>query len=326
MTMRVLHITNLFPTERHPYYGVFVKEQIESLREEGIDCEVLYINIKENGVLQYFKEVPRIRAIENNFDIVHCHQAYTAFVSLYLSRLKKPSLISFLSVPQGESRVGFAGYLATKAVLVLNPYFIIKYNALLNEKTASRKRFYLPNGVNMSFFREINRLEAQKRIGLDNKKYILFVSGGGIERKCKRYDIFQKTISILNEKYKENVVELILTNKERDLVPFYFNSARLLILTSDFEGSPNVVKEMLACNLPVVSRDVGNAREILEGIEGCFITESDDPEQIALLARDALKYERVEGRAAILNKGLDSRSIAKKLITIYKTILNNRVR
>ena len=57
--MKVLHITNNYPTKNLPIFGIFVKEQIDSLSRQNIDCEVFFINGKENGKFEY------IRAIKN---------------------------------------------------------------------------------------------------------------------------------------------------------------------------------------------------------------------------------------------------------------------
>ena len=90
-------------------------------------------------------------------------------------------------------------------------------------------------------------------------------------RKEKRYDIYKKVMELLQSKYNFTTIEeLHLVNVSRDLVPYYFNASDLHLLVSDFEGSPNSIKESLACDIPVVSTKVGNVEEMLSGLEFNF--------------------------------------------------------
>ena len=114
----------------------------------------------------------------------------------------------------------------------------------------------------------LNKIESKKKVGLDiDKKYILFVSSNFI-RNQKRYDIYKKTVNILKT-IDSKFEELLLINQDREIVPFYFNSSELHLLTSDFEGSPNSVKEALACNLDVISTNVGNVKYLLNNLKNC---------------------------------------------------------
>src|SRR4051812_3149449 len=98
------------------------------------------------------------------------------------------------------------------------------------------------------------------------------------------------------------------------------NAADCLILTSMIEGSPNVVKEALACDLPVVSVPVGDVHERLRGVEGCEVTADDRPETIAAaLERVLRRGGRVEGRAAV--RQLDERILTQRVIEVYRSVL-----
>src|SRR4030042_595614 len=104
------------------------------------------------------------------------------------------------------------------------------------------------------------------------------------------------------------------------MIIHYLNAADVLVLTSFKEGSPNVIKEAMACNCPIVSTDVGDVRELIENLKGCFIT-SFDPTDVAnkiILALDFRdKYRYTTGRDRILSMGLDSKSIAEKMAKVY---------
>ena len=114
---------------------------------------------------------------------------------------------------------------------------------------------------------------------------------------------------------------LVLSGVERGKVPLFYNSSEILLLTSDHEGSPNAVKEALACNVPVVSTDVGNVKEMLEGVSCSFVSSSKRPEEMADLVVRALSSEKREGRDMILQKKLDINSTALKIKHLYEKIL-----
>jgi glycosyltransferase involved in cell wall biosynthesis len=94
------------------------------------------------------------------------------------------------------------------------------------------------------------------------------------------------------------------------------------------EGSPNVIKEAMACNCPIVATDVGDIRWVLGETEGCYIS-SFDTKEFADKIRLALKYSETVGRTngmkRIQELGLDSETIAKRIIDIYKKALNKVV-
>jgi glycosyltransferase involved in cell wall biosynthesis len=194
-----------------------------------------------------------------------------------------------------------------------------KVPAFLKE---DKQTFLLPNGVNTDHFRPRSKIEAKKKLGLDiEKKYILFVSAKNIERKQKRYDIFKAMLDELkkNKNFK-NYDALTLVNEKRENVPYYFNASEVHVITSDFEGSPNSVKESLSSNIPVVARDVGNIREMIAGAKNCFISNSANPKELANLVQESVDTNS-DLRRLIFENGLDLQTTAVKLLEIYKNII-----
>jgi len=93
----------------------------------------------------------------------------------------------------------------------------------------------------------------------------------------------------------------------------------MVILTSKFEGSPNVIKEAMACNCPIVSTDVGDVREVIGNTEGCFIT-SFEPEGVAKKIKLAIEFnKKTNGRDNITH--LDEKVIAQRLIDVYQSAI-----
>ncbi len=333
--MKILQVTNAYPTENLPVYGIFIKEQIDSLVDLGIKSDIYFINGREKGKFEYYKAYRELKKIVNNYDIVHCHHFLTALVVL-ATKPDSKVIVTFLSD-------GIKEFIKPD-----NPLFnkIIKqklYNYILRKSDAcifknkipdiqasslkpqASNFFYLPNGVNTEFFKLIDKTYAKQQLGLDvSKNYILFASLVDINRNEKRHDIFLDTMKVLKEKYKrDDIVELVISNVKRSEVPLYFNAASLHLLTSDFEGSPNSVKESLACNTPVVSTDVGNVKKMLEGLKNSYVCESNSPEKLAELVIKSLDNKTEEdSRKLIIDKKLDLKSKAHELKNIYELLMN----
>lgn len=318
--MKILHITNAYPTHKNSSYGIFIKEQIDSLKKKGHHCDVIFIDALTHGKLQYLVKIKAINQAAREADIIHCHHSYSAFITQVLANIKKPLVVSFLSSIKGET-VSVFRKLIFNSVLNNCSAFIDKSDPD-TEKQFNAKGYYLPNGVDMHFFREIKREDAFDKLGLQKEKYALFCSSGSILRKEKRYDLFKEVLRILNEKCQIPIKELVLSNIERKLTPYYYNAAALHLLTSDFEGSPNSVKEAIACNIPVVSTNVGNVNLLVRGIDGCYVSSSNRPEELAALCVKALKKERISGRPKLMEEKMDMDSIAEKLAHIYNLVLS----
>jgi glycosyltransferase involved in cell wall biosynthesis len=120
------------------------------------------------------------------------------------------------------------------------------------------------------------------------------------------------------------ISELSLANIQRDVIPTYFNAVDIHLLVSDFEGSPNSVKESLACGTPVVARDAGNTKVMLSNLEYCSVVDTDDVLKLADEVRRilALEIKREAIRDRIFEQGLDKQSKTTQLIGIYKNILS----
>ena len=336
--MNVLHVTNAYPSSKLPVYGIFIKEQIDSLKPLGINCDLYFINGREKGKKEYIKAYINLKKFINNYDIIHAHHFLTALVVLPLIQHSTFNIqhspkvvVSFLSDGIKEF-IKPDNVLFNKLVKQNLFNYIIKHSdARIFKKsippslTEDAYSFYLPNGVDTDMYYPVSKPEAKQKLGLDiNKTYILFVSLIDVNRPEKRYDIFKKTINILKENYgRSDIEELCITNIPHELVPLYCNAASLHLITSDFEGSPNSVKECLACNIPVVSTNVGNVPELLKGLNNSFISQNNNPEHLAELVIESLNIDTFEdSRSTIINNKLDLKSKAIELKNIYELLLN----
>ena len=102
----------------------------------------------------------------------------------------------------------------------------------------------------------------------------------------------------------------------REKVAVLLSASDLMLLPSLSEGSPQIVKEAMACNCPIVATDVGDIKEILGDTEGCYITKF-DPIDLAEKITLALNFgKRTNGRVRMEN--YDNKVIADKIFNIYK--------
>jgi glycosyltransferase involved in cell wall biosynthesis len=162
-------------------------------------------------------------------------------------------------------------------------------------------------------------MEARQILGLDqNKKYVLFV--GSKTNPTKRFDLAEQAVADMAD---ERVTLLTASNIPHESIPVYMHAADVLIVTSLHEGSPNVVKEALACNLPVVSTDVGDVKQRIGNLEGCAVVQDDHPKTISSAIRRVLTNEtEFHGRESVAD--LDEDLLTQKVINVYQLALAAR--
>jgi glycosyltransferase involved in cell wall biosynthesis len=166
--------------------------------------------------------------------------------------------------------------------------------------------------------------DARWKLGWNSDSvYILYMDSNKGKRTQKRKDRYDEVLRILREEYGyKNVVSVELSNTPREEIPTIMNACDLHLMTSDFEGSPNSVKECLCCNVPVVCTPVGNVPEMMGDIDGCYVTRSFDAAELASCCDKVLKRKRSDfhGREAFLAKGYGIDAVAKRLLSLYSSL------
>jgi teichuronic acid biosynthesis glycosyltransferase TuaC len=179
---------------------------------------------------------------------------------------------------------------------------------------------WMPSGINWTRFAPMDSAGARRQLGLaENRRYVLFPAAPS--RVEKRYDLARRGVDRLRETSPEfHDVELIaLDNVPHERVPLFMNASDVMLMTSAFEASPVTIREALACNVPVISTDVGDARTVTRDIAGCHIVEA-DPERIAEALRAVFSApRRVESRERMRVYSLES--VAQALIALYQRVI-----
>ena len=334
--MKVLILTNMYPTPEYPFYGIFVKEQVESLRKEGIFVDVFFINGRDSRSNYFFAVPCLVKKLRfGHYDLVHAHHTYCIYIfwmAKLILGLKIPLILTFHEaealkspelIPRDMDVVSKLVYSkGIKKWAVRRADFLISVcKDLIEVLNLKRKSTVKPPGIDFQLFQPINKHKCREKLNLPKNKKIVFFPGdvkNPQRRTQKGFDILQKAFAILP---RDNVLLISGGSISHQDMPFYMNASDVVVQTSNFEASPMVIKEGMACNVPIVSTDVGDAKEIIGDTEGCFICER-EPEDIALKVEAALDYgRRTDGRKRIIELGLDLQQISRKIINIYKETL-----
>jgi teichuronic acid biosynthesis glycosyltransferase TuaC len=323
--MKVLFVSS---TNKKNDTGPIVKTQGEALRQIGITVD--YFGIGGGGAGGYLRAATLLARHfhDNSYDIIHAHYGMSAWVALLAGR-HAPLVVSFMGDDiLGSNRHGGAvkkiSLLIARINILFSKWFfshsIVKSGEMLG-KMNHKKVSVIPNGINLGLFCPADKLSARNKISIEPAvKLITFISDPSREE--KNYLLAAEAVKLIND---QAVILLPVYNLNQSNLPDYYNAADLVLLTSFHEGSPNVIKEAMACNCPVVSTDVGDVRMVTGRTEGCFIS-SFDPADVSEKIMQAIIF-RVEkgqtnGRDRIIELGLDSETVAWQIEGVYKKVLS----
>jgi teichuronic acid biosynthesis glycosyltransferase TuaC len=309
--MRVLFLTNMYPTPERPGFGCFVRDQVDDVRRLGVEVDVLAFD----GTVdwrRYFGTALRLRSHldRDNFDLIHAHYGLTGAVAVTQRRL--PVITTFwgtdYSGPVWKRTV-------SRVVARLSTPIVV--GAIGRQLLGRPAAAVVPGGVDTSLFEPRDRTEARRELGWDpNVPYALLPASRRV--RLKRADLFDAAVELA----RRAVPELQSTSLEhltRAEVARVMNAVDVTVLTSDSEGSPIALRESLACQIPVVAVPVGDVQDVLRDLPGCAVVPR-DPEPIAAAIVAALSA----GRPPELREraGQTSRArVAAEVVAVYENAL-----
>jgi glycosyltransferase involved in cell wall biosynthesis len=313
--VRVLVVTNLYPTARRPALGPFVRDQVDAMRSiGGADIE-LHSFDPPGGIRPYLREALTLarKYRRQRFDIVHAHYGLTGACSLAVRR--GSHITSFHGDDLRLPKTVPVAKLVTKLIdlpATVSANLARTSERVLGRAGTDRRVAVLPCGIDLDRLRPLDRAEARAQIGLDpDGRYLLFPADPA--RPEKRHDRARE----LAEAAGAELIHYDNTPPER--VPLYINAANAVIVTSEREGFGLAPLEALACDVPVLATDVGIAPLALAGIPGTLCAPFDrDGWQPALAPHLATPDPRVEGRARAALFG--SRRMAERVLLAYREL------
>jgi teichuronic acid biosynthesis glycosyltransferase TuaC len=305
----------------------FIKEQGNSLEEQNVKVD--YFPIVGKGFTGYLKAGLKLRKFlkEKNYDLIHAHYTLSGWAAI-IGAKKTPVVLSLMGDDAygtyiSENKILLSSRFSTFLTWLIQPFvkaIISKSSNIAKHVYIKRKSHIVPNGINLNKFKP-ELLNNKTGYGQNGKKKILFLGSSSNIR--KNYPLAKSAVEHLG------LPDIELINPyptSHDEVPRLMNSSVVLVLPSLMEGSPNVVKEAMACNCPIVATDIGDVKWVIGETDGCYISSFNKNEFAEKLGL-ALKFSETKGRTnglqRIRNLGLDTETIAKRLIDVYKNVLRS---
>jgi len=263
----------------------------------------------------------RKQLMSKEIDIIHAHYSLSGIMvslasikGLGCSSKKIPVVVSLM----GSDVKGAGRWLGVIRFLVRWSWdaTVVKSRDM-KVRLGLESPMVIPNGVNIQIFKPMSGSECRLRLGLSLEKNIILF-GADPTRKVKNFPLAEDSVAGMSDR---NCQLIALGSVPHAEVPVYLNACDVLLLTSKWEGSPNIVKEAMACGTPVVSTDVGDVRWLLEGLKGCFVTSQDTCDIRQKLERVLDLAGKTGGRERLVELGLDSVSVANRLINLYLDVL-----
>ena len=322
--MKVLMV---IPPSKGRYAMIFAKRQITSLKQAGIDLQIFYLS-STTSLTQLVRDRVRIQKQINVFnpDLIHAH--YGSMTSFFCSMLSGvPIIISFRGSDLNGSK-SIRGLLAVSLsqVSALRCSNIICVSKLLKEKLWWRKHrvSVIPDGVDASIFKPIGKDYCRTALGWGKDEQIVVFNNGSRGR-VKRLDIARAAVNEALKKIKDIRLVILDGEIDPDSIPIILNASDCLLVTSDSEGSPNIVKESLSCNLPVVSVEVGDVPEWLEKVSPSGLV-SRFPDEIGDALVNILRMNKRSNGRDIILEHISLDIVAKQIINIYARMQGKLIR
>jgi glycosyltransferase involved in cell wall biosynthesis len=312
--LRVLVLTNMYPTTAEPEFGCFVRDQVDDLKALGVPVSVLAFDGRRARRRYLLAGRALHRALRRGrFDLVHAHYGLTGAVAA--TQLRAPAVTTF------HGSDAWVPWQRKVSWLVARRTHPIPVAPVIAGSLGLRDAPIIPCAVDLDRFTPIDRVEARKALGWPQHACcVLFPAARGDVTKLvrKQVGVFDAAVELLRGRVP-GVFTASLDRLTRDQVALAMNAADVAVMTSLWEGAPVGIKEALACQTPVVSVDVGDVAGLIDGLPGCAVV-ARDPEAVA----QGIEQAVAAGRQPILREAMrpyGRRAIAERVLGVYRRLL-----
>ena len=309
--MKVLIVANYNTGSFSP----FVIEQVEAIKKLNVEFD--FFGVEGKGIKGYLSNLGKLKKKINTFkpDIIHAHYGLTGLLAnlqrkvpvittFHGSDINKGGIISFFS------RISIR---MSKHNIFVSPLLLKK--SAYHGKNVS----VIPCGIDVSLFQPSDKKVAREALGWDeDSKYVLF--SGSFDNAVKNPELAKAGIEALRHhytQYSDNLHFVELKGYTRQQIATLLNAADCALMTSYTEGSPQIIKEAIACGCPTVSVEVGDVANTTKGVEGCYIVQRTADDIASGISRVLDSNKRVNGLGRLLELELSNEQIAKRIVEIY---------
>lgn len=293
----------------------FFRKQVSILERRGIEQTTLELPGSRSGtdgrsVVDYLRYYPKVlRARPGRYDIVHANFGLTA--PFALAQWQRPVVLSLW----GSDLLGEFGWLGKRCARLADETVVMSDE--MYEALGVDDAHVIPHGIDLDQFRPMPAGPVRERVGWsDAGRHVLFPYDP--DRPEKNYSLAESVVETVADRLDDPVELHAVYGVDHDEIPDYMNAADALLLTSDREGSPNAVKEAMACNCPVVARDVGDVRELLADVRGSVVVD-DDADLPDALAETLTSDTPNDGRDHVQHLSLEQ--MGDDLVEVYRQAL-----
>ncbi|MEX2395351.1 MAG: glycosyltransferase [Actinomycetota bacterium] len=325
--LSVLVISSGWPSPERPGTSIFVAEQVERLREAGVLVSVVsYVGAMDPRNYLRARRGVREQLRSGSFDVIHAHFGQSGLaVFPYAGPL--PVVVTFHGSDlfgvvgrrgrytlRGEVLRRISRWVASRANVSIVPS-----RRLAASLPTSAMAHVIPIGIDTTVFKPGDRDEARAALGWSpTGRYVLF--GGNPNVPVKRYALAQEVLRRTDPVLNPELVSIV--DRPRADVVTHLNAVDAILVTSQHESGPLIVKEAVACGTPVVSVDVGVVRELVGDLPGCVVSPSDDAGALAEALSSVLRERPRVDHECVL-PFVDDRVIARQLIELYGDLLRS---
>lgn len=325
--LRVLQLTNMYPSAERPNWGVFVRSQIDSLAACGVASDVIEIEgwRARSHYLRAMVALPlRVRAAD--YDLLHIHFGWNLFSCLGVRGL--PMVVSFCGsdrwghVHEGGRRDPATRLLAAlarqaahraQAIVVKSPDMATGFGS------AKTRVEVIANGLDFEFFTPGPVAAARQQLGWPAERQILLFPANP-EDPRKNFALARAVEARLLAQGRPVTLVWLYGRPQAEILAA-MRGADVLLSCSHQEGSPNTVKEAMALNLPVVATPVGDCAERLRGCRPGAVVAGEVETFTAAVADVLDARQRSNGRS--LATALDIGGTAQRLVGVYRRAIES---